>query len=63
MCLCLLICMYTVCMEHPGRPEEGVRFPATVVKCGFEPLNLCSGNQTLGLLQEQYELLTTEPFP
>jgi hypothetical protein len=55
--------MYTVCMEHPGRPEEGVRFPATVVKCGFEPLNLCSGNQTLGLLQEQYELLTTEPFP
>ena len=53
------VCLCSMCMKCPQRPEEGARFPETVVTdgcgrpCGWEP--------SLGPLQEQV-LLTTEPL-
>lgn len=38
--------MCNMCMQYPEWPEEGIRFPATGVTDGSEPLEVCTGNRT-----------------
>lgn len=33
--------MKTSVSAHPGKPEEGLRFPEAAITEGFEPLDVC----------------------
>lgn len=32
----LKVYLYTICMQYPGKPEEGIRSPGTGVTDGWE---------------------------
>lgn len=58
---CLHVCLYTMCLQCPQRPGEGVRFPETRITDGCEPTCWC-WESNLDHLEQQPVLLTALPL-
>ena len=62
MCMCvhLHICMYTVCMQYPQRPGEGIRSPRSRIVVGCEQPGVGAGSGTWIPWKSSQVVLTPE---
>jgi hypothetical protein len=58
----LLVCMCSMCMQYPQRPDEGIKSPGSRVTVGWKPSDARCWVLNMGSLEEQKMFLNAESY-